>query len=319
MFLKQTFKTTIFAVLLTATALQTGPRAWASSCCAGSGGQSICVLPEEQRYQIGVSTLYRSVEGQFDRYGEYTSNNNDTSKKSVTTTVGGAYRFNDEWQLGFSLPVVHNEYKFSNQRHSATELGDPTLEARYLLWDDLNFLKFRPQLVFYGGARFPLGNSVYSSRDLYDTNVTGDGTYTLHAGVDASKIYRPVKLTLDGAFFFPFSKHVTQMRGTDLSSPYSLKPGNRIQTIESVTYLHNEKWSATLGIKQLWEFETSVNGNSVSGSATRLFTSLASINFFYEGVWSIGTTYETAYPFYSYIANQPFAQSVSLAVTYGGL
>src|ERR1035437_249590 len=193
MFSSHKFK--FFLVMLLTISLRFAVQAVASSCCAGSGGQSICVLPSEQRYQLGVSTLYRSIEGHFDPYGAYTANDQTTSQRAIITTVGGAYRLNDDWQIGVSIPVIHNDFNFAGSPHTATTLGDPAIEGRYLLWEDLNFLTFRPQLTFYGGVRLPLGESVYTSNDLYDTNVTGDGTATLHAGINASKLYRPVKLS----------------------------------------------------------------------------------------------------------------------------
>jgi hypothetical protein len=43
------------------------------------------------------------------------------------------------------------------------------------------------------------------------------------------------------------------------------------------------------------------------------------VNYFYDASWGVGLSYETAFPFYQYIANQPYAQAVALAVTYGGI
>ena len=197
-------------------------------------------------------------------------------------------------------------------------MGDPAVEARYLLWEDLNFLTFHPEISLYGGARVPVGRSVHHSHDPYGADITGDGSTTIHAGLSTSKLYRPIKLSLDGAFFYPVSKHVTHMRNEAVDSPYELKPGNRIQTTESIAYLFNG-WSSTLGLKQLWQFKTSVDGQDSQGSAARLFTTQVGLNYFYADFWSLGTSYETTFPFYRYEVNQPYAQTVALSITYSAL
>ncbi len=291
---------------------------YASSCCAGSGGQSLCVLPSEQSYQLGASSAYRSIEGRFDPYGQYTANKEGDRIRSIVTVLGAAYRLNHDWQLGLSVPITSNQQSFSGKNHGATSLGDPAFEARYTFLEDLSFLTFRPGLTFYGGVRLPVGKSIYNSTDPYNADAVGDGTTTFHMGLNASKIYSPIKLTFDSAFFYPFSKKVTEMRGDPVSSPYPLKSGNKVQLLESAGYLVNEHWSGTLGVKQLWIFESSLNSEPVLGSAGRLFSSLITLNYFHNASLGLGLTYETAFPFYHYLANQPYVQQISLAATYGG-
>ncbi len=315
MFLKPHFSFYITAILL----LISAQESFASSCCAGGGGQSICVLPAEQSYQLGLTTNYRYIRGEFDPYGNYTSYPSSTSSQQIITTAGGAYRLNDEWQLGLSVPFTRAQQNTATSSHHATAMGDPAVEGRYLLWEDLAFLRYRPQLSLYAGARFPFGTSVYNTTDPYALDAVGDGTTTFHMGANASKLYRPMKYTLDSTFFYPMSKQVNEMRGQPVSSPYDLKLGNRIQLAESAAYLVNEHWSITGGLRQLWVFQSKMNGNSVNGSAQRLFTSLASLSYSYDNSWALGLTYETAFPFYRYQANQAYAQSVAMAVTYGGI
>lgn len=305
-------------IIMMAVAAAWTSKAPASSCCAGGGGQSICVLPYEQRYQIGVTSTYRFIEGEFDPYGNYTRNAEGYSFRQITTVVGGAYRLGEDWQAGLSVPVITNQQTISGNSRSATALGDPAIEARYTLFEDLAFLRFRPQITFYGGVRLPLGNSIYDSRDPYSLDVVGDGTTTFHAGINASKLYRPVKFTLDSTFFYPTERTVNRMRGAVVPSPYQLRTGNRFQFVESVTDLLNSRWSGVLGLRQLWVSQSSINGNAGEGSAQRLFSSLAAVNYFLENSWAFALNYETAFPFFRYLANQPNAQSVALAMTYGG-
>ncbi|MBI2605000.1 MAG: hypothetical protein HYW49_02850 [Deltaproteobacteria bacterium] len=292
--------------------------AQASPCCAGSGGQSICVLPSEQRYQLGLATSYREVQGHFDPYGEYSANPKGVSSRSVTTVVGAAYRVREDLQAGLSVPTVSSYQSLPGKSLSATGLGDPALEGRYTLLEDLSFLKYQPQLSFYGGLRFPLGKSVYDSTDPYGANVFGDGAYTAHAGLNASKIYYPLKPALDAAYFHPFPRTVDRMRGAAVATPYSFQNGDRLQLLESATLLLGDHFSGTAGLKQLWIFQSRRNGNAVDGSAGRLFSTLASLNYFHDASWSFGLSHETAFPFYQYEASQADARVFSMSVVYGG-
>ena len=316
MYLKQSFSLALLALLFTASAAEP---AIAASCCAGGGGQSICVLPAEQHYQVGLSNTYRSIKGEFDPYGNYTSYPSGTSSQQIISVLGGAYRVNDDWQLGVSIPFTRTEQSTPSSSHQATAMGDPAIEGRYLLLEDLAFLKYRPQLNLYAGARFPLGTSVYNTTDPYALDAVGDGTTTFHIGANASKLYRPFKVTLDGTFFYPLSHNVDQMHGQAVASPYQLKLGNRFQMAESAAYLFNERWSSSVGFRQLWILQSTIDGKPSDGSAQRLFTSLASVNYSLDNSWALGFTYETAFPFYKYQANQAYAQSVAMAITYGGI
>lgn len=291
----------------------------AATCCAGGGGQSICVLPAEQRYQLGLSNTYRTIKGEYDPYGYYTSNSNGTSSDQMVSVLGGAYRISDEWQLGLSVPFTTNQQKISGDAKQGSSMGDPAVEARYLIWEDLAFLQFRPQLALYAGVRLPLGTSVYTTSDPYALDAVGDGTTTVHFGVNASKLYRPLKITFDGAYFHPLSINVDKLRGKSVTDPYQLTLGNRFQFSEGVAYLFNERWSTGVGFRQLWVLQSSINGNEVDSSAQRLYSSTANVNYSYDNSWSVALSFETVFPFNGYEANQPDAEAVSLALTYGGI
>lgn len=314
----QSFRVVFIQMALLLSAVIFSTESFASSCCAGSGGQTICVLPSEQNFQMGVTTSYRIVEGEFDAYGNYAKNNDSTFSRQVTTIVGGAYRLGEDWQMGLSVPVISNQLTLRNNSKSATAMGDPTLEARYTLWEDLAFLMFRPSLHFYGGVRVPLGKSIYESRDPLALDAVGDGTPSIHVGFSASKFFRPIKLSVDGAYFFPFAKTVDRMRSAPVLSPYRFRAGDRFQWVQSASYLFNEHWSGALGVRQLWVLQSSKGGSPVESSAQRLFSSLVNLNYFPRAEWSLAFNYETAFPFYDYLANQSNAQSVSFAMTYGG-
>ncbi|MCM2279874.1 MAG: hypothetical protein NDJ89_17505 [Oligoflexia bacterium] len=295
-------------------------RAHATACCAGGGGQSICVLPTEQDFQFGLSTAFKLSAGEFDAYGNYTPIRDGNSWRSTTTTFGAAYRLSDYWQLGLSVPIVRNDQVISGTKKAATGLGDPVLEGRYALWDDLGFLPYRPGLTLYAGMKLPLGTSLYRSADPFETDVTSDGLIVMHAGASASKLYRPIKLQLDGGVFYPFARNVEAVRGAAVPEPYRVKPGNRIQTSESISYLLNTEWSAFVGLRQLWQLHsrTSADG-TLDGSAARLFTGQAGMSYSQGASWTLLASYETASPFARYLVNQAKVQSVTLMASFGGI
>ena len=140
----------------------------------------------------------------------------------------------------------------------------------------------------------------------------------MHLGVNAAKLYRPVNFVVDASYYYPMKKDVTAIHDAPVSN-YSLKPGNRMQLTEAATYLHSQKISSGLGFRQQWEFESSVDGNSVAGSAGRLFTSILSVNYFHDSYLSMSLNYETPFPFLQYLVNQPRTETLSLALLYGGL
>ena len=318
MFSRPSFK---FATLLLCSLLclcvQT--QAFAASCCARGGGQSVCVLPDEQRYQFGMTSSYKPVQGRFDPYGYYAANPDGDSLTTATMAFGFAYRLGEGWQVGVSLPVVHTSETLSGTSRTSTALADPTVEARYTLWEDLAFLTYRPQLSLYGGVRIPTGPSIYSSSDQTGIDAVSEGLMVGYFGLNTSKFYRPFKLSFDGGFFYPFKKTVTEMHGAPVSTSYSLKSGNRIQLVEAASYLFNERWSTGAGLKQFWQSATAIDGNIADGSAGRLFSSVVSVNYFYNPAWSFAANYETVFPFYHYLANQPNYQAISLAANYGGI
>jgi hypothetical protein len=290
----------------------------AASCHGGGGGQTLFVLPSEQNYQLGFSTSYRLTQGYFDPYGDYVANPENVSSNSKTLLLGNAFRLNEDWQAGFTLPIISNESIFPNQRLSATGLGDPAAEVRYTYWEDLHFLKYRPSLAFTAGLKLPLGTSVYNSSDPYGTNVMGDGFWIAHLGANASKKFAAAKLSGEVTFFNPFSKTVTEMRGKPVSNYYELQSGTRFQTQASLTYLFNEHWSVSTGIKHFWQLQSRVNGTSAEGSATRLFTSSLAASYSYDRSWSFAVGLETISPFHRYQVNQPSFESFGLIASYGG-
>lgn len=290
----------------------------AASCHGGGGGQIICVLSEQQKFQFGMSTSFRKTLGNANPYGEYTPYSQFQSSQSIITQIGAAYRLHQGWQVGTTIPIFRNENILADKTRVATEIGDPTIEARYTLWDDLYFMPYRPELSVYGGTRIPVGKTSFESEDALATNAVGEGVFVPYFGLTAAKLYRPWKFAVDGSFFYPFEKVVTQSGGRAISNPYSFKSGNRIQLSESLSYLLSMKWGLGAGFRQFWQFESSVNGNSTQGSAVRAYTSFVSTSYYYMASLFFTASYESAFPFRRYLANQPDNQSFSLMAGYSG-
>ncbi len=316
MFLQSQLNKISFVLLLTWFFYPSFPL-YAQSCHGGGGGQVLAVLSSGQQYQLATATFYRLSSGRFDPYGRYISEASSTSYRSWVTLLGGAYRLSEDWQLGVSLPMIYNDYSISTLQRQATSLGDPIGEIRYTLWEDLGFLKYRPSLSLYGGLRLPVGKSLYDSSDPLDTDVTSDGMITSHIGATLSKLYHPLKFSWDGSFFYPFSKTITQNRGKPIAS-YDLKNGNQFQMSESISTLFNEHFTGTLSLKQLWQTQSSTDGENLLGSAARLFSTLVSTSCTFNTSWGVSLSYENAFPFYRYLVNQPKTETFLIAGIYNG-
>ena len=312
------FKPNYFIIIPLFVALLLGAESKAASCCAGGGGQSVCVLSSDQTYQFGVAVTTREIAGHYDPYGNYTENGSGISTSSLTTVFGGAYRMGEDWQLGVSLPMVNTQKTYSKVSTDGGGLGDPVVELRYLVWEDLSFLVYKPQLTLYGGVRMPVGKSVYDSKEVTEVDITGDGYTTLHVGANASKLMRPFSFVVDASYYYSMSKNVIEIHSKPVNE-YSIQAGNRFQFVESITYLWNEKFSSGLGSKQSLQFESTLNGNSNAGSASRNFSTLASLSYFSSSITSFSLNFETLSFFEQYTVNQPQSQAVSLAMSYSGL
>ena len=289
----------------------------AQSCHGGGGGQVLAVLASGQHVQLATTTSYRLSNGRFDPYGRYIEYSSSAAYRSFVTLWGAAYRLSENWQLGVSLPIIYNDYSIATVERSATSLSDPIGEIRYDIWDDLAFLKYRPSLSLYSGLRLPLGKSLYDSSDPLDADVTSDGMITSHIGATLSKLYHPLKLSWDGSFFYPFSKTIAKNSGKPIAS-YVLKNGNKIQMSESVSYLLNEHITGTLSLKQMWQLQSKIDGQTVLGSAGRLFSTLIGLGYTLNTSWGFSLSHENSFPFYRYLVNQPQTETFLVAGTYNG-
>ena len=292
-------------------------RIFAASCHGGGGGQSVVVLPSGQHYQVGIVNSYTFTKGQIDPYGAYIPSSGDNSSSTMTSVLGVGYRLAESWQVGINLPFIHTRQLISQIKNSHTSMGDPLIELRYSVLDDLAFLKFHPQVSLYGGLRLPLGTSVYNSSDSYGSDIVSDGLTTTYIGFNASKNYRPIQLVFDGNFFYPFSKKVTKMKSNPVTNPYILKSGNRIQLSQGINVFLTNKWITSLNLSQVWGFASSVDGEVLSASRSRLFSTLIGLAYTFNPSWGMGLSYQTPFPFERYLAKQFKTQTVSLGMTYG--
>lgn len=305
-------------VFLTAIAMVVfSGHARASSCCAASGGQTICVLPDEQNYQVGVATSVEEMLGHTDGVGRFHRQDDTVVVRRYAWIIGAAYRVTEDVQLSVSLPTLFNKQRFSKDEHTATGLGDTTFEGRYSLWQDLAFLRYRPSVSFYSGARLPTGTSVYDAQDRFSTDVTGDGFVSPYLGVSVAKLYQPWRFSVDASVIVPLGLHVTSMHQKPLITPYDYREGLRFQFAQGASYLINSKWSASLTTLFTLRFLTKVDAQAVLHSGGRRLSLDGAIHYFHSAALQVNVGLSSSLPMTNLDRNQAQLAALRLSVAYG--
>jgi hypothetical protein len=268
-------------------------------------------------YQINFSNSLRAQQGGFDQFGAYHSYPAGSDAWSYTSNIGGSYRLSQKWEVDASASFRKSESTFPTGDKNSFSYGSPTFDVKY-------HLGLWPHLVIYAGAspgwvygkNHTDGNPTAS---LYDD--FGDGNFmgaAANAGIGASRSIHRFRIAFNAGTIVPFT---TRMYPTDPPNApsYVMRAGNRYQLSEGLGYTLSDQWGLNGGFKQMWGMDSSVEGTSTANTAGRLFTTNFGATYNSSPQWRWMASFETSYPFYSYIVNQSYAPAVSLGVTYAGI
>jgi hypothetical protein len=288
------------------------------------------------RIALSMIAAYRETDGQFDALGNYTSNPSGSSVYGLYDTFHLAYRFSHAFELGWSFSARESRAAYSTGSQKSQSFGNPSLEARY----HFNFPNPNlPRISVYTGFSMPYTTGSSSTTGdpskalLAVSQTNADGTYaggwTIQSGVGASKVFHAINLrtAVDASVTYPFPQTVdTSDGGLNPGQPdITSKRAIQYALSEGVAYLWGSHWSFDLGFRQLWAGDSTYDGQDTIDTATRLYStsfgisfSPSTVNYSNEPDWRYSIGYLTPWPFYAALANEPYAPSISVGISYSG-
>lgn len=274
--------------------------AWAAACCAGGSAKSFITLARLQTYEVGLSTTFRDVYGEYNLYGDL----EETQKNQTATLLFGAgARLTQELQVSLAMPLVNQRNAFGTSPTSRSGLGDITLGAQYIALESLFLDDWWPTITVLGGAKLPTGTEE-EMRNGRRFPGTGNGIWEPYLGVQAHKVF--------GAFSL-----LTRATFTLRPAHAGVDRGDGIDLVESFTWLPFPELSATIGATQVWNFNDRIGGATRPDTATRGFTFFASPTYFLTRYWSIAAGVEATPSWERLGVNSQAFQSVSVTTRYG--
>jgi hypothetical protein len=269
-----------------------------------------------------VIEAYREVQGRFDPYGAYLSSDGNTA--AWVSIFGLDYRYSPEWEYFFSFTA--SEYQQQGSTYSATtdSFGVPQLEVRYHIPTQTPV-----HTTLHLGVSLPFKTTSTQSNGTPDSSSGDSGNdggfsplsaFAIKAGVNASTLVTSLhlRIAVEASTTYQFAQDTTLPDAPPGTPSMSIQNGETYQLDEIFSYIFNPQWSATVGFTQSWAGDTLADGQTVDDTASRLFSTKFGVS--YGGIknYRFSLSYGSAYPFYQYAANQPYAPTTSLAVVYNG-
>jgi hypothetical protein len=273
-------------------------------------------------FSLVMIESYRQVQGKFDPYGAYQSS--DGSTTAWVSVFGFDYRFSKQWEYFFSFSATESQQLTSSTSTTTDSFGVPQFEVRYHVPTTSPV-----RTTFHIGISLPFkSTSVQSSGTPSDstTESGNDGGFSplpslaVKAGVNMSTFFESLHLraAVELSTTYQFAQD-TNLQDAPAGTPsVNLQNGEIYQLGEVFSYIFNSQWSVNMGFAQSWTGDTVADGQTMPATASRLFSTNFGAS--YAGIkdYRFTLSYGTAYPFYQYAANQPYAPSASLAMIYNG-
>jgi hypothetical protein len=283
------------------------------------------ILKEE--IQLSMMTNYRETNGSFDPYGTYSAYPTGSSVWSTIQVYNLSYRFEGPFEVGMSFATRYSQSTFPTGYQQSQSFGSPSVNGRYHI-----ALDRQTHLIFHAGFGMPYKfSSRKSSGDpSASMNTDGDlsapvgapmGGFNARLGTGISKSFRslPIRLSADATFTHPFSSTAEINDGPQDFLTQSVQRGNQFSLSEGAGYSLSRFWLVSVGFRQAMSTDSYTDGEDMTGTASRLMATNFGITYMAKKDWRVTASYDTEYPFYSYVVNQPYAPSVSVGLSYTGL
>lgn len=281
-------------------ALTLGEVARAAACCAGGNPKSFITLQRLQTFEVGLSSTFRDVYGEYDLYGDLEDSGRN---QTLSLLFGAGARLTTDLQASLTLPLVHQENKFGRDANTRSGLGDIILGAQYTLLESLFQDEWYPTVTLAAGIKTPTGK-IETNLGGVRTPGTGNGTWEPFLGVGLQKTYGPAILAFRASYSARLAKD-------------ALDKGDAVELIESVSYLFSQPFSIAAGLTQTWTLDDRISGQTKADSATRVASAFIAPTYFLTRYWSIGGGVDFALPLDRAGVNQQAGRSVTLTTKYG--
>jgi hypothetical protein len=269
-------------------------------------------------YDLGFSSSVRVPQGGFDAQGNYVAYPAGSSSWSDTTNLNGSYRFSQQWEGGLTLPIRESRTFFPTGSTTSTSINVPQLFGRYHLGTPAH-------LVLHGGLSLPYryrysqtnGNPSASLPEDSGDASTLSGS-AVRFGIGGSHSINRFRFAADVSMTAPFAADSNMSDAPPGTPTVPVRKGDQILLSEGLAYTISPQWNVNGGLRQIWQGDTYSNGQDVTGTASRVFSTSLGASYLPDFTWRWTASFDTQYPFYSYAVNQPYAPSVSIGLTYSG-
>ncbi|MES0490557.1 MAG: transporter [Leptospirales bacterium] len=241
----------------------------AASCCGGGSSTSL-ILPKFSKSMVSFSAGSEIYHGSYDVEGFHNPDPPQSDLKQYKTTIGGAIRLSDRFQLALSIPYVWNSIQYSGVSSTSNGLGDSSLNLTYETFDNVrcvwkvrDFSDLIPAIYFGVGFLLPTGNSQYSSiKDNF--HITGRGFYRGDLKLLIDKSIYAFNISLGATYGKHFTRPVNREYG-EYITPYTKQLGDRLVLNAAMGYTFNldiVNLTLTGAYSRVEEFAGKIGGKS---------------------------------------------------------
>jgi hypothetical protein len=181
---------TVIVKVLFVFAFFVSARAVAAPCCAGSTALPSLITGDEARnfsiaisYSAVVADAFGALDGRLPEFRDDRSSN----ELRQNANFNFATLLSDRFQIGFSVPIVHNQIKAGSRSEAKTLFGDVSMTFGYEALPEYEYTEWIPRVYFFFQAVLPTGHSVQVSDSPLGTDVAGLGQWQTHFGSVAIK------------------------------------------------------------------------------------------------------------------------------------
>lgn len=248
---------------------------YAQSCCAATGAGEFAVVGRCQSAVLAAQLSADRPVGTYSADGTYHRLENAEVDDFILSIGGGFRLFSPTLQVYGSVPM-HLQYRsFGDESGEfGAGLGDVAGGIRWTAFEDtvegIDWSKPRSLVPFvdlYVDVKTPTGRAPDDSDLATAADVTGGGFWQLSAGMKVSKFLLPSHaLILNGSYAHPLAHEVKQSGAQSID----FARGQALNLQFSYLYIHNLFWSWGLSSSLRFEGNSTINGNEVADSSTRL-------------------------------------------------